>query len=230
MTQTSSNSSSKIWDNVRPFLFGGLSGMSATICVQPFDNIKVRIQTFSEQASIHGANYKGPAPTNNIFKTGANMVKKEGIKSLYKGLDAGLLRQFCYASFRLGAYKFAYQKKLEANKRTGKEITFFERVYLSLFSGFVGSIIGNPIDLSMVRFQSEWNLPPEKRRNYTNVFNALYRIGKEEGIATYWRGFPSFAMRVMALTCSQLTTFDQIKMFINKARGMDSPDFLTRIV
>lgn len=30
-------------------------------------------------------------------------------------------------------------------------------------------------------------LPPAERRGYTNVFNALYRITKEEGLLTLWR-------------------------------------------
>lgn len=30
-------------------------------------------------------------------------------------------------------------------------------------------------------------LPLEQRRNYTSVFNALYRITKEEGVLTLWR-------------------------------------------
>ena len=30
-------------------------------------------------------------------------------------------------------------------------------------------------------------LPPEERRGYTNVFNALARIAREEGIGTLWR-------------------------------------------
>lgn len=30
-------------------------------------------------------------------------------------------------------------------------------------------------------------LPLEQRRNYTSVFNALYRITKEEGLLTLWR-------------------------------------------
>ena len=30
-------------------------------------------------------------------------------------------------------------------------------------------------------------LPVEQRRNYSNVFNALYRMSKEEGVLTLWR-------------------------------------------
>ena len=77
-----------------------------------------------------------------------------------------------------------------------------------MFSGFAGSVIGNPLDLSLVRLQNEVYLKPEDRHGYKNVFDVLLRIPKEEGIRVYWRGFATFSMRVMALTASQLTTFD----------------------
>ena len=154
------------------------------------------------------------------------MIQKEGISSVYKGLDAGLLRQCCYASTRLGVFKYlSEQWTLD-----GHQLTFFERFGLSLFSGFVGSIVGNPLDMTMVRFQSELMLPPEQRRNYRNVFHGIYRIAKDEGFFTLWRGFPSFAGRVMALTSGQLTTFEESKKLANYVRGKTESDFLTRLL
>ena len=32
-----------------------------------------------------------------------------------------------------------------------------------------------------------YRLPLEERRGYTNVFNALARIAREEGVGTLWR-------------------------------------------
>ena len=46
----------------------------------------------------------------------------------------------------------------------------------------------------------------------------------------FWRGFPSFSMRVMAITSTQLTTFDQLKLAINNLRGRDDSDFATRLL
>ncbi len=50
---------------------------------------------------------------------------------------------------------------------------------MSLSTGAIGSFIANPTDVSLIRFQADNNLPPEKRRNYKNIFNALFRITKE---------------------------------------------------
>ena len=73
---------------------------------------------------------------------------------------------------------------------------------LSMSAGLVGAVVGNPLDLVLVRMQSDTTHPVEKRRNYTNVVNALRRVPAEEGFTTLWRGFPSFAGRAISTTCA----------------------------
>lgn len=228
-SKPSSPNQDTVWESLRPFVFGGISGMSATSCVQPIDNIKVRIQTVSEQEGMKSRE----SSTSNlkkvetgIFTTGSQMLKNEGIGSLYKGLDAGLLRQCCYASVRLGAFKYLSEKI----EHSGHEMNTSERFALALTSGLIGSVIGNPLDLTLVRFQSDNFLPENQRRNYRHVFHALSTICREEGPTTLYRGFPSFACRVMALTSSQLTTFEEAKRAIMKLRGSTEADFICRLM
>jgi len=81
----------------------------------------------------------------------------------------------------------------------------------SLFAGFVGAICGNPADISLVRFQMDSLLPIDQRRNYKNIFDAIFRIVKEEGLFTLWRGsFPTI-LRAAAMNAGMLTTYDEIK-------------------
>lgn len=49
------------------------------------------------------------------------------------------------------------------------------KVVMGGISGGVGAIVGNPADLVMIRMSADGQLPPEKRRNYTHVFNAIGR-------------------------------------------------------
>jgi len=64
-------------------------------------------------------------------------------------LDAAILRQVLYATIRLGLFQQISDNIKDTKKR---DLTFGEKAGASLFSGFVGSIIGNPADLSLVRF------------------------------------------------------------------------------
>lgn len=60
-------------------------------------------------------------------------------------------------------------------------------VALATTSGAIASFIATPTELSLIRMTSDGRLPVEQRRNYSNVFNALYRISKEEGVLALWR-------------------------------------------
>jgi hypothetical protein len=42
----------------------------------------------------------------------------------------------------------------------------------------LGSLIGNPADLALIRMQADNQLPEAERRNYKNVIDAFSRIRK----------------------------------------------------
>lgn len=58
--------------------------------------------------------------------------------------------------------------------------------------------------------QSDATLPPEKRRNYTSVGNALTRIVKDEGFVGLFRGAGPTVVRAMALNMGMLASNDQV--------------------
>ena len=59
-----------------------------------------------------------PAVCTLQFSIAANMIRNQGVGSLYKGLSAGLLRQATYTTARLGIYNniFEAAKKMNDNK------------------------------------------------------------------------------------------------------------------
>ncbi len=61
---------------------------------------------------------------------------------------------------------------------------------------------------------SDGNLPPDQRRNYKNVADALARILREEGLAVLWRGATVTMGRAMVATGTQLTSYSQAKQTI----------------
>lgn len=216
-----------LFAKIRPFLFAGVSTMAAAAGVQPVDCLKVRIQIFGEEAGL-----RGEKPDRNPIRAAKFLWKTEGVKAFYRGLGSGQLRQAVYGTTRLGVYKFLSEREQRMNIAEGKNeisISLSKKIFYSLISGFCGSIVGSPIDLSMVRFQSNMTLPLEQRRYYRNVFHAIYTISRDEGPRVLWRGFPAFALRVMAATCSQIVAFEETKIITNKLRGIEKDDFLSRV-
>lgn len=205
-TNGSSFTDSQFFQRIRPFLFGGISGMVATAVIQPIDTIKVRIQIMGENLT------KG---SKNPISVGRSIIKAEGVNGLYKGLGSALFRQATYGTARLGLYKSIYEMRM----RDVGEVPLYEKSLISIFAGFVGALIGNPSDLILVRFQSDSTLPPEQRRNYKNLFDAFVRIIKEDGVKRLWRGSVPTVVRGVSMNLGQLASFDQFKEMMISFRG-----------
>lgn len=203
-----------IWPTLRPFVFGGFSGMCATSVIQPIDTVKVRIQILSEGGS------KGLNPVA-IAK---EILAKEGPKSFYKGLDSALFRQATYGTARLGLYKAIF----EYRERTHGKVSFMEKVGISWTAGALACLVGNPADLALVRFQSDAMLPEAERRNYRHVFDAFGRIIKEEGFMALYTGLIPTITRAIAMNVGMLSTFDQAKETINSMKT-EQNTMMTRI-
>lgn len=58
---------------------------------------------------------------------------------------------------------------------------------------------------------SDGHLPLAERRNYKNVFDAMIRISREEGILTLWRGAVPTMGRAMVVNAAQLASYSQAK-------------------
>lgn len=81
-------------------------------------------------------------------------------------------------------------------------------------AGIVGAFVGTPAEVALIRMTADGRLPPAERRNYKNVFDSLFRIVKEEGVFTLWRGAVPTMGRAMVVNAAQLATYSQAKQFL----------------
>lgn len=198
MSTTSQKSG--VWSTVKPFVNGGASGMIATCCIQPLDIVKVRIQL---------------GQTGGPFGIASNIIAKEGFGALYKGLSAGLLRQASYTTARMGLFTTISDELKKRND--GKALPLYQKAFAGLTAGGLGAMIGSPADLSLIRMQADGTLPPEQRRNYKHVGDALVRTVKEEGVGGLFAGAGTTAVRAMALNMGMLASNDQAKEMLTDA-------------
>lgn len=180
-----------------PFLVGGTSGMIATVCIQPIDMIKVRIQ-LSE----------GSATPVSVVR---QVVAQGRILDLYNGLSAGLLRQIVYGTSRLGFF-FTFEDLLKQRAAlSGQNYGFKERASAGLAAGALGATIGNPTEVALIRMQSDGLLPPSQRANYRSALHALSSIARLEGVKALWSGAYPTIIRAMATNFGQLAFFSESK-------------------
>lgn len=180
--------------------------MCATCVMQPIDMIKVRVQLAGEAGS-----------NTSPFKIAGEILKKDGFGSLYKGLDAALVRQATYTTTRMGVFLNLMEWAKE--KKEGKPLTLLDRCVISITAGGVGAVVGNPADLCLIRMQADKTLPVEQRRNYTNVGNAISRVISEEGFFALWKGANPTVVRAMVLNLGMLAPYDYCKGIFQKSLG-----------
>ncbi|XP_072349559.1 mitochondrial 2-oxoglutarate/malate carrier protein [Scyliorhinus torazame] len=185
------------------FLFGGLAGMGATFFVQPLDLVKNRMQLSGQGG--RSKEYK------TSFHALSNILKAEGVRGIYTGLSAGLLRQATYTTTRLGIYTILFEKLTKAD---GTPPNFFLKAGIGMTAGAIGAFVGTPAEVSLIRMTADGRLPVGQRRGYTNVFNALVRITREEGLITLWRGCVPTMTRAVVVNAAQLASYSQSKQFL----------------
>jgi len=194
MAQPSKN---PYWSAARPFVLGGSAGMMATLVIQPIDTIKVQKQL-----------YEGAVPsTTKIVK---DIMAKEGVKGLYRGMSAGLFRQATYTTARMGLFN-EFQSRLKASVPKGEVAPAWHAFVAGFSAGALGAIVGNPADLTLIRMQADANLPMEQRRNYKNVFDALIRITREEGVLGLFSGVAPTVVRAAVLNTGMFASQDIAK-------------------
>nr|XP_046175313.1 mitochondrial 2-oxoglutarate/malate carrier protein isoform X2 [Oncorhynchus gorbuscha] len=182
------------------FLFGGLAGMGATVFVQPLDLVKNRMQLSGQGGKAR--EYK------TSFHALASILKNEGLGGIYTGLSAGLLRQATYTTTRLGIYTVLFEKM---TGQDGTPPNFLMKALIGMTAGATGAFVGTPAEVALIRMTADGRLPADQKRGYSNVFNALARITKEEGVTTLWRGCIPTMARAVVVNAAQLASYSQSK-------------------
>lgn len=174
----------------------GFSGSAiAEIISLPLDTIKVQMQ-------VYQGKYK------NSMHCAKSIMETEGVKGLFKGLTAGLMRQLFFGTIRLAIFDVA-NGKLQQSKGL-ENITVFDRLLLALGAGAAAMVIANPTDVIKIRFQSDSSLNPR----YKNFFHAGSTILKEEGVSGFYNSLGVNVLRNSVVCACELATYDQTKMYL----------------
>eukprot|EP00929_Paragymnodinium_shiwhaense_P121478 TRINITY_DN93721_c0_g1_i1.p1 TRINITY_DN93721_c0_g1~~TRINITY_DN93721_c0_g1_i1.p1 ORF type:complete len:320 (+),score=98.32 TRINITY_DN93721_c0_g1_i1:78-1037(+) len=194
----------KIW---KGFVQGSLGAAIGGSCAHPLDLIKVRLQLHTEK------------PPLNMLQMGGLIVKNEGPLGLFKGVDASACRQLVYSGVRFGMYDML---KGMAGEETAP-LSMFTKMVCAASAGAIGAFAGNPGDLAMVRMQADGKLPEAERRGYKNIFDAVGKIAKSEGLFSMWRtGVVPNMNRASIITVGQLAAYDQCKEVLLQSGFVDS--------
>lgn len=128
-----------------------------------------------------------------------------------QGLSAALTRQITYTTLRLGLYTSLREKW--ASEHNGL-VSTSAKFGIGMLSGATASAISTPVEVCMVRMYNDGASSAVKGatpRGYRNIVDALYRIGRDEGVRGLWAGAGPTIVRSMVVNCVQLGTYDAAK-------------------
>ncbi|KAK5175706.1 Mitochondrial dicarboxylate transporter [Saxophila tyrrhenica] len=148
-----------------------------------------------------------------------HIFKSDGFMGFYRGLSASLLRQITYSTTRFGVY----EELKEVFRHGTAQPSFPALIAMSSTSGFLGGIVGNPADILNVRMQNDAALPAAERRNYKHAIDGLFRMVREEGFGSLFRGVWPNSTRAVLMTASQLASYDVFKKeLLERAKMKDN--------
>ncbi|CAJ0848467.1 6334_t:CDS:2 [Entrophospora sp. SA101] len=154
-------------------LSGGLAGVIGAALGSPFYLVKTRMQSHSQHimAVGHQHSYK------NTFDALKQISKKGGIKDLFRGVDAAMLRTGVGSATQLSSYFYIKRWTIQETGLTDSDILV--HVFSSLLSGLCVCTAMNPFDVISTRM---YNQKVEKIRT--------------EGIFGLYKGFVAHYFRI----------------------------------
>ncbi|EGC44500.1 mitochondrial carrier protein [Histoplasma capsulatum var. duboisii H88] len=169
---------------------GAASGVLGAAAGSPFFLVKTRLQSFSPFLPV-GTQHK----YRNSFDGLRQIYMGEGVKGLYRGVYAAMVRTGFGSSVQLPTYFFAKRRLI---KHLGMEDGPALHLASSTCSGFVVCCVMHPPDTIMSRMYNQTgNL-------YKGVFDCLYKTISTEGVLAIYKGYFAHLARILPHTYNSL--------------------------
>ncbi|GMM44326.1 coenzyme A transporter [Pichia kluyveri] len=153
---------------LRSGLAGGMAGISAKTLVAPLDRVKILFQTNNPHYSKYVGSFKG------LFNAISHIYSINGIRGLYQGHSATLLRIFPYAAIKFVAYE-QYRSFLIPDSSYE---TASRRLLAGSLAGISSVFFTYPLDLIRVRLAFETH-QHNYHHNGSKLFHTLRLIYNE---------------------------------------------------
>ena len=161
----------------------------------PLDQTKYRMQVMTHKQSM--------------FRTLIHFASRDGVVSLWQGLSASILRQATYSTARFGLYNYFAG---EVRQRTGHtKLSSMAEIACAASAGGIAGMIGNPTEIALVRMCADGAKDPAVRFGYRQCFDAIFRIGRQEGLRTFTRGLGPNITRSILMNVSQIVSYSAAK-------------------
>jgi len=152
---------------------GGFSGILTTVIMAPGERIKCLLQV--QQAATGPPKYKGPTDVAR------SLWREGGIRSVYKGSVATLLRDVPASAAYFGSYEII-QRSLVPEGGSRSDLSISKTIFAGGMAGIFNWIVGIPPDVMKSRLQTA----PDG--TYNGVRDVFRHMMREEGPRAFTKG------------------------------------------
>lgn len=179
LKQSKNNEISPTWE----IIAGSTAGFCQVIVTNPLEISKIRMQIQGEQAKFYKEQGKIFHP-KSVFE----IVRELGLRGLYRGAPACLLRDVPFSSIYFPSY--AHIKKNIFGLDPGKpgkrsSLEAWELLVAGAVAGMPAAFLTTPCDVVKTRIQSK---PQPGIQPYVGISNTFKRIVMEEGAGALFKG------------------------------------------
>jgi len=187
---------------------GGGAGMMEALACHWLDTIKVRMQ-LSRRGRAPGTKARG------FIATGRNIVQRETVFGLYKGIGAVLTGIVPKMAIRFTSYE--WYKQLLANK--DGVVTSQATFLAGLCAGVTEAVaVVTPMEVLKIRMQAQYHSlsDPLDVPKYRSAPHALITLVREEGLGALYRGVSLTALRQGTNQAVNFTAYTEFKEILQK--------------
>lgn len=204
-----------IW---RTGLAGGMAGSAAKTLVAPLDRVKILFQANNPQFAKYSGSWFG------VVTAMKDIYKDDGVRGLYRGHSATILRIFPYAAIKFLAYEQIRSVIIPSRQHE----TPIRRLLSGSLAGVTSVFFTYPLEVMRVRLafetkrDSRSSLSDICRRIYNEapppvraaegaaavVTNTVQAVVPKAGIANFYRGFSATIMGMLPYAGMSFLTHD----------------------
>ncbi|XP_029050818.1 mitochondrial 2-oxodicarboxylate carrier [Osmia bicornis bicornis] len=185
------------------FCAGYLTGITEGILVNPFEVVKVQMQS----------NRKRINESPSTFAVTRHIISKQGfgLNGLNKGLSATVMRNSVFNAFYFGIYHSIVPK---LQKHTEYVSEFFTKFTIGFISGTVASCMNIPFDVAKSRIQG-----PQGDTIYKGTLQTIYLVYHREGFRALYKGLLPKILRLGPGGAIMLIVYEKIKVYFTAKFG-----------
>ncbi|KAK4990857.1 carrier protein ymc1 [Elasticomyces elasticus] len=191
-------------------LFSGAAGGIAQVLIgQPFDIVKVRLQTTTKYS--------------NALDCATQIFKNEGATAFYKGTLTPLIGIGACVSVQFGGFHYMRrtfeQRNSQKNPLTPNTLSYGQYYAAGAFAGLLNTPLSSPIEHIRIRLQTQ---PHGTARVYSGPLDCIQKISAHAGVFKgLYRGASVTALREISAYGTWFLTFEFLMNQDMRRNGID---------